>query len=297
MAKGLAIPASETGPHSLPMKHKSLITKQKSGFTLIELLVVIAIIAILAAMLLPALSKAKSKAKGIACVSNCKQIGVAVVMYGDDNDGAFLPIYTFPATPLPIDSSWIVQNSGQRWWQDRLRLGGYMKTSSGFDCPAVQNLAVKSVGGSVATNHALGIGINYPEVGLFWDETTGPADWKRLKFNDITTPSRFIGFGDAGAVTVATRSLSADNWVPDTAYDAAMQAVYGGGMSYFRSPSNTANYDGGDARGVPRHDKRANFLFMDAHVEHSRSSTAGWAGTSASSLPASDPNALWARKH
>jgi len=85
-------------PYSVPERGEKPM-KARKCFTLIELLVVIAIIAILAAMLLPALSKAREKARSISCVSNLKQIMLACDMYLMDNHDTFLTQGTIGGVP------------------------------------------------------------------------------------------------------------------------------------------------------------------------------------------------------
>ena len=98
--------------------HPVKTTPRNNGFTLIELLVVIAIIAILAAMLLPALSQAKTRAQGISCINNMKEMALGSILYGNDNND-FIPqnwMLTLGGfiTPgqTPVRPSWVAGSFG-----------------------------------------------------------------------------------------------------------------------------------------------------------------------------------------
>src|ERR1700722_17599843 len=104
--------------------------KSAAGFTLIELLVVIAIIAILAAILFPVFAQAREKARAITCLSNTKQIGLAILMYAEDYDEMIVPwlspaqVATTAWTP-----AWDVEVNNRLWVG---KLQPYMKLGVGW---------------------------------------------------------------------------------------------------------------------------------------------------------------------
>jgi len=121
-----------------------MVFKRRGGFTLIELLVVIAIIAILAAILFPVFARAREKARMISCLSNMKQVGIALTMYTQDYDetlpdngknskvpgsqgGCCVPNYADPAQIKDGNIAWII------------RVAPYIKNTRVFQCPSAVN--------------------------------------------------------------------------------------------------------------------------------------------------------------
>jgi prepilin-type N-terminal cleavage/methylation domain-containing protein len=169
-------------------------TKNKStagAFTLIELLVVIAIIAILAGMLLPVLGRAKEDSLRITCSNNIKELGLAMQMYGDDNNALL---------PMPHGSVPWTDTNPPPWTQP---LAPYFKNTNVLCCPSLCQFFEKS-----PYNYFMGARAPYMAAG---------GNIASVNFKNILLPTQYILSGDCNW-PFDTADADPDNYTQDTLF-------------------------------------------------------------------------------
>lgn len=217
--------------------------KTKLGFTLIELLVVIAIISILAAILFPVFAQAREKARQVACLSNERQLGMAIMQYNQDSDERF-PCGSIGTGTNQLGAGWASQ------------VIAYIKSPQMFRCS--DESANESTTGNVTQYpESYGLNINIP-----------PASTSQIE-DSTKTVLFFEVVGCSTAINTSWNGVIGDNGSPAGVGTAGWYNGRGryatGVMSGAPSTIGTADGNFDNAKG--RHMEASNFVLADGHVK------------------------------
>jgi prepilin-type N-terminal cleavage/methylation domain-containing protein/prepilin-type processing-associated H-X9-DG protein len=236
----------------------------RSAFTLIELLVVIAIIAILAALLLPALSKAKDRARTTSCVNHCRQLALASHLYLAENGDKFCNTFV-------VRSNNVIRRA---WFN---LLSPYTGTTNLLLCPAFEFRA----GGTVAANYP-----SAPEDAAFstyaMNFNVGGCDWPGTWPESTYPPARFSAIRNAAATVLLTDSGTRPNATADPSVCVMQQSPQKAGAFALNYPGDlvvdSANPDwcGPELR---HNNGKSVVVLTDGHVEIKKASEWYWAFT------------------